>query len=206
MFIKKIILILSIALISSIAKAEETAEKAEIFKVEIIVFENLAQKGWVEEYWPQDIDLINTNRAINTTALSRHSNMLNGAKSRMTRAAGYNILFHKSWLINAQPRSKTQPILINTNPQSAQQSSLNGYLHFYKERFVHVDIKLDLDKKIPTTIKEKFAKQQNIPINELPNFWQFQIKESRKIRSNQLHYIDHPLFGALVQIRWQRDM
>ena len=46
-----------------------------------------------------------------------------------------------------------------------------------------------------------FVQNQNITSRETPTHWRFHLKESRKIIPNELHYIDHPLFGALVKIQ-----
>jgi hypothetical protein len=180
------------------------AEKLPIFKVEIIIFESLALKGWTEEHWPIDIDKIDTKNAIYLPSLPKTSNLLNQQAKKMTRRMGYNILLHKSWLVEAKSEKNARPILLRVEPISEYSSSIDGQLTFYKSRYPHIKLNLELERIIPEKIKEIFSKQQNIELEYLPSFWKFQLKESRKINSNQLHYIDHPLFGALVQIKWQQ--
>ncbi len=170
------------------------------FKVEILVFESLALKGWTEEYWPDNIDMISTNRAKFLKPLPKSQNMLNKQAAKMTGKRGYHTLFHKSWLVQAKSKKHARQILIHNQAGS----TIDGTLKFYKSRYPHVEINLELERKIPERIKQEFSEQQNIAVEDLPKFWRFKIKESRKLKSNELHYIDHPLFGALIQIQWQK--
>lgn len=204
----QILLVLSNLVFISTVKADIKKEKEElsIFKVEVVVFETLAIRGWTEEYWPEDIDILDMNDAITIRTQSKRSNMLNKQVKKMTTEKGYKILFHKTWLLRTRNEENAKKILIEATPENDLQSRLEGYVSFYKSNYPHIVINLDLEHVIPEVVKEKFALQQNIPIDELPHAWRFQIKESRKIKSDQLHYIDHPLFGALVQIQWQKEL
>ena len=196
MFLRKSLLPLFLLSFISIAQAEKPA----VFKVEVIIFESLALKGWTEERWKDDIEMIDLENATYVKPLDSNENMLNEQAKKMTEKKGYHKLFHQSWLVEAKEEKYATPILIQTN----KGSDLDGSIVFYKSRYPHIKLNLELNRRIPSRVKEAFALQQNIEIDELPDKWQFTISEARKLKSNQLHYIDHPIFGALVQIQWQK--
>ncbi len=175
------------------------------FKVEIVVFETLALRGWTEEFWPSNPDIIDTETAVNVDGLPETESMLSEQVEKMTPALGYKVLYHKTWLLNAVPEDEALPLLISVIPEKEGQPRVEGTLLFYKSRYPHVIVNLELERKIPLRIRKKFALHQKMELDQLPEYWRFQIHESRKIKSNQLHYIDHPLFGALVQIQYQPD-
>lgn len=196
MFLKKLVTLLFLITFANFVHAKELP----VFKVEVLVFESLALKGWTEERWKESSEMINTNRAVRRKPLKYSQNMLNQQAQKMTGKKGYHKLFHQSWLVKAKTKRNSRPILI----RASKGSDLEGSIVFYKSRYPHIKLNLELNRRIPNRIKEAFAAQQNIAIEDLPNDWLFTISESRKIKSNQLHYIDHPLFGALVQIQWQQ--
>lgn len=182
------------------------------YTLEVIIFDTYALKSWTEEYWPENLEALNyQDNPFLTDLLSGHTvrdqaNIrnqpleLNSVAQKMTPAKGYKILFHKAWSQDTGSDNQ-MPTLIIESAQGASQ--LAGTVKLYKSRFAHVDFDLRLERRIPERIKTEFLAQQKFnPQDIAPDSWTFQLKESRKIRPNQLHYIDHPLFGILVQLRY----
>lgn len=202
--IYKLLCLFTLLLFSSFAFSDEKPPK---FQIEIVVFETYALKGWTEEYWPADIDIIDTDEAMPEIPLKPESFLLNDEVAKMTPKMGYNILYHSSWIVDALPEDKAKEILI-FRPYDApgSDSRLQGSIKFWKSRFPHVMVNLELEREIPFKVREDFARQHNIEPDLLPDFWHFQIKESRKIKTGQLHYLDHPIFGALVAIKWRPEL
>lgn len=174
------------------------------FQVELIVFESLALKGWTEEYWPENLNIMDLGEDELSTAprVAPKYLMLNNEVSKMTTRIGYHVLFHQAWIVDALPEDQSKPMLVSVLPEDDNDSRLEGTLRFYKSRYPHVVLNLELEHKIPYRIRDEFAKNENLPEDQLPEFWRFQLHESRKINSHQLHYIDHPVFGALVEIKY----
>ena len=91
-----------------------------------------------------------------------------------------------------------------------------GEITPYKNRFLHLDLNLyflekteNIDEALNLEIKSKKYNKNGLFDEELLNIFnaneeifktQYQIKESRKLRSKELHYIDHPKFGVIFQI------
>lgn len=191
--------------VSLTIKAETDAEAPPKYQVEIVVFESLALKGWTEEVWDENPDMIETEDTMVPEPLEESSFMLNEEVSKMTLEKGYRILYHQSWILEGLPEAESTPVLIESLPEEDYNSRLDGTLKFYKSRFAHVRLNLELERKIPLRLREKFAEQQRIELESLPEFWRFQINEARKVKSKELHYFDHPIFGALFKIQYLKE-
>ncbi len=183
-----------------------TYAKAETpnYTIEVIVFENLALKGWTEERWPDEIELPNTDNSVSLSAPQKSRLYLKKRNTQLTTVAekvakNYRILFHQAWSQNAYSPKKTPTVLIEND--RAGSSNLLGTVKLYKTRFAHVQFDLEVEKRIPLKVREAVAENQQVDLDYLPTHWRFNLVESRKIKPGELHYIDHPLFGILVQIR-----
>jgi hypothetical protein len=178
------------------------------YTVEVIVFENFTQKAWTEEFWPADAPLASTQNSFSLLQPARAplwmgqaGKSLTATANKMVSSKGYKILYHQAWSQAAATSAKGSSVLIEAPAQSGSQ--LHGTIKLYKTRFAHVAVDLSLDKIIPTRVRNDFASQQKISSNDLPTHWRFNLKDSRKIKPGELHYIDHPHFGVLVKISTQ---
>ena len=194
----------SLFLISGQANAKTAS-----YKIEVIVFENLNLKGWTEEYWPEDIELPVTQGS--TSVFTRNQKPLWISKrnrellssAQQLNKKGYRVIFHQAWSQSAYANKNSPTVLIENNLGVG--SNLLGTVRLYKTRFAHVDVDLEFERRIPEKILEAFAQNQKLSSDQLPTHWRFNLKESRKIKPGELHYIDHPLFGALIKIHKYED-
>lgn len=168
--------------------SSDIAGQEDIYTVEIVLFKQ-ANPGVNQEAWPMDFMPSDYSDA---TALRQHDGMpmslgetlartdfaLNGEADRLSRN-GYAVLYHNSWVQKFSPNSKTKLVLTDPN------LGMEGTLNIERQRFLHVypDIRLDLRSSLG----------QNAPI--------VRMQESRRMRSSELHYIDHPVLGMLVLFR-----
>lgn len=195
-----LLITLSLLLSSQIVKAETPT-----YKIEVIVFENMSLKGWTEEYWPEDIELPVTSQSTSVYNQNkkplwiRSSSQELGNHAAKMRRNGYRVIFHEAWTQLAYPNKKSHKVLIEGSNNYG--SNLLGTVRLYKTRYAHVDFDLELERRIPAKVLETFVQNQKLSTHDtLPAHWRFNLKESRKIRPGELHYLDHPIFGALVQI------
>ncbi len=192
--------LLSLTLFSSVSFAASTP----VYKIEVIVFESLNLKGWTEEYWPEDTALPDTSNSTNLFSNNkkplwiRNSGKELSGKANILNKKGYRVLFHQAWTQAAYPNKNAPKVLIESSSQYG--SNMLGTVRLYKTRFAHVDFDLELERRIPSKIMDSFAENQNLASNSLPSKWRFNLKESRKIRPGELHYLDHPLFGVIVKV------
>jgi len=174
------------------------------YKIEVIVFESLATKGWTEEYWPDEIETPSTQNSTSVFTrnqkplwINKRNHSLDGAARKLNKK-GYRVIAHQAWSQVAYPKKNAPTVLIEND--QGKGSNLLGTVRLYKTRYAHVDFDLEFERRIPGKILQAFVQNQKIASDEIPTHWRFVLKESRKIKPGELHYIDHPLFGVLVQI------
>lgn len=93
----------------------------------------------------------------------------------------YRVMLHRRWVQPAEPKSSGPAVALTTWDRE-----LDGTLKFYLSRFLHVELNL-LFQPQTTAIGGDAAPS-------------YVISEQRRVRSNDLHYFDHPKFGALVRV------
>ena len=116
-------------------------------------------------------------------------------------------ILHRRWLAPIPDRDQPQPIHIESETDPAAPLTLNGlakiegfievtvarYLHFAPTLWYHAD-NLGL-APIALPASSNFAQGVDIPSGSY-----MQLVESRRMRSGELHYLDHPKFGIVVRI------
>ena len=132
---------------------------------------------------------------------------LNREASRVARSGIGRVLFHGRWLQDLPDRESPDPILIRAGerlqvPWQVQELvgsvgvTLGRYLHFQAELFLHgpgfgllpTGAALDADGKA------------ELQVRPLPGPRYMVLSESRRMRSGELHYLDHPKLGVIVRI------
>ncbi len=108
---------------------------------------------------------------------------------RLQRSAGYRPLLYRAW---RQPglgrtRAKAVHLMARDTPESdaLRRPRIDGWLRLRSSHFLHVDTDLVLY------------------IGDLPhsgNAELVRLTETRRVRLNEVHYLDNPLFGVLVKI------
>lgn len=92
----------------------------------------------------------------------------------------YRILTHQRWTQTAEAKSATRPVRISDAGQK-----LDGVFRFYLSRFLHVEMNLVLQDGASPNPGET-------PV--------YRLQEHRRVRTQELHYFDHPKFGVLVRV------
>ena len=134
---------------------------------------------------------------------------------RLTRGNRHRILWHKRWLEALPQRGRSRPVLVQTGPLSDGIFELEGSLGVSVGRYLHLDAELWLHE--PAVMIEPVPQseaQDGPPVEdlsaqldvELPPFMAESLryralKERRRLKSDELHYLDHPRFGMLVIIQ-----
>ncbi|SIN91247.1 Peptidoglycan-binding protein, CsiV [Sulfurivirga caldicuralii] len=132
-------------------------------------------------------------------AVPTEHSLLQKAVERLSPQKGYRIVSHYSWIQPAINKKQALDFTILGNTPFGD--ALTGQVRFYKNRHGHIELSLDMERRIPQKIREAFARHEGLEPDELPDTWTFHLSETRKVKSNEWHYFDHPLFGALAVIR-----
>ena len=135
----------------------------------------------------------------------------------LRRSSRFTALSHQSWV---QPiGSEPTPVLVQAGQRYDDRFEVSGTLSFSRSRFLHVQTNLwytifeprssesnpflpgfqsNLSNEVllqyPELVKVERERGQYFAAKTHLMF------QSRRMRSNELHYIDHPLFGIVVRI------
>ena len=135
----------------------------------------------------------------------------------LRRSSGFTVLSQQSWV---QPiGSEPTPILVQTGQRYDDRFEVEGTLSFTRSRFLHLQTDLwytvfeprsgesnpfiagfqsNLSDEIlsqhPELVKVERERGQYFAARQHP------MSQSRRMRSGELHYIDHPLFGIVARI------
>ena len=126
---------------------------------------------------------------------------------RVERTGLGRVLFHGRWLQAVPPRETPDPILIQAGEQlhyPVQVRELEGtvsvtlgrYLHFRAELFFHAP-GLGL---IPVTARMTSDGTEVLDQPRPPAHSYMMLSESRRMRSKETHYLDHPKLGVVIRI------
>ncbi|MFN2308841.1 MAG: CsiV family protein [Gammaproteobacteria bacterium] len=186
---------------------------AENYAVEIVIFSSLHSDDG-EEQWPLPASFPASDQALalgeGGTRTTDGARSLQAIADSLGRSNAYRPLLHWRWVQPGLARAQARPVRVQvpagsalplkqpaagmSSPrssselqrlyaspgQSANLSLLDGTVSLTLARYLHLAV--DLIFTDPAT---------GVPVR---------LKESRRMRSNELHYLDHPRFGVLVQV------
>ena len=172
------------------------------YVVEIIVFDTPGNEGLDVEHWPADPGALSIEDAAGLAPgggarafrrLDRAGLSLNRVRNTLRRSARYRPLLHTGWRAPGLPRNAARPAYIGARLADTGNGddppAVYGTVKVSVGRYLHVE--LDLLYRLSGA--DVAAAPEGTPT------W-FRLRAERRMRSRELHYIDHPLFGALVRI------
>lgn len=137
------------------------------------------------------------------------------------------VLYHQSWLepIQSKKRASAHSLTLSLENEDDPVIKINGELTLYRSRYLHIDTDFYVQHYDKTTPNQTIENEQENtvqetasttnPLNAIINNEQSnknmeqatvltpiraaQIKLSRRMRSNELHYIDHPMLGIVIK-------
>ena len=150
----------------------------------------------------------------------RDDNLMKEFKDLIRRSRYFRFIGEQSWYQPIPTKDNSFEIFIDSSIERG--SRIYGFLRPYKGRYLHTDIEIFLAEKIQEdeilSIEESDNTNPNIEgylfnntglelqKKSLPNLQEeelmpiFQLKESRRLRSGEINYFDHPKFGLLLLI------
>lgn len=145
---------------------------------------------------------------------------LREAFQHLRRIDRYRPLFHEVWQQPMQSRGRSPAILITGGDAYGSHFELEGTIKLSVERYLHIDTDLWLHRFEPN-----FGQTSTFQVPELPtntgtdimlgdSYSPFSLiidepynvartvtlRQSRRMRSGEIHYLDHPLFGVIVLV------
>lgn len=193
---KNSLIFVALLLLPTLAMAKESstaanASPSRVYEIEVMVFQNIQNELEGNELWTNErinMELKDIDKAIGVTALPREDSDLMKAHEKLDTDSSYRVLVHKQWIQNADPQSSARLVRL-----ASDDGELDGTFKFFISRFLHVNLNLIF---LQSESKSIFQGAEDDSQQAA-----YQLRERRRIRSNEIQYFDHPKFGALVQIK-----
>jgi len=164
------------------------AQAASWYTIELVLFSRGVSPAASGEIWPHSSGNLNWQSEQAGNYAPASPGRLSAAKLALNRR-GLTPLVHTAWRQPVYNRSSARPFYIRSDRDiSPGTPLLEGMVKVSVNRYLHVDLDLLLRGAATGT-------------DQLPGGFQtFRFNEHRRMRSKELHYIDHPLMGMLIQI------
>ena len=130
---------------------------------------------------------------------------------KLKRSKNYRVIGKNSWFQEVKNEVLAPSVFVQTKIDNG--NMVFGEIKVYKKRFLHVDLNLyfgkessdsvNLEKEIELKELGKNNEFKSTKLNLFENLnlnFLYQINHSRKVRSREVHYVDHPKFGVLFEI------
>lgn len=140
-------------------------------QVELIVFQQQAPTSELFEQTATEI------APVNRYAQAKASKKtLQNTYNKLRRSDAYRPFYYQSWRISVASNSVSLPIDV-----SEPDIDLNGWIKIQREYLLHVIVDLEFS---PTESADVI----------------YGLNEKRRVLLNEVHYLDHPKFGAIVKV------
>ncbi len=162
-----------------------------------------------EDDTPSDIESIPTlevNKSVFEIDSAREFS-LSAEVSKIARSRDFRVISTKSWFQFIKDKDAAELIFIDSD--FFKGTRIFGFFQLYKERFLHFNTKLYLSELDPLFTQDErlmvgknvFNEEKELDIYEEKNQKVlYEVVHSKKFRSGELHYVDHPKFGMLIML------
>jgi hypothetical protein len=216
------LLLAAVALVPVVAPAQE--EEPPRFAVEVILF--LQPEAGAGEWWPQrapapDAQRLGALQSDAVRALPASDFELVRIRNALEASPGYQVLGHIGWIQPGWDRPQAEAVVLPLEwspPAAAEQpfafvpadTRLLGTIRVYRGRFLHV--RTDL-RYYPRGVPARPQLQPvpgsdpvtglttRLPAHQDDGLIVYPIVQERRISSDDLHYLDHPALGMLIEVR-----
>lgn len=149
------------------------------------------------------------------TILPANQSDLTQAATKLARNKHYRVLLNISWLQPLKRLGKSVTVhifggqaydnsgstlsLLPSDPTALSSNAIweiNGLITLRLTRFIDTDFNLLFS--LPTSVINQYTSSDNL-YNVQNDFGYFQLLQKRRMRSNELNYIDFPMYGVLIK-------
>jgi len=161
------------------------------YTVEVVLFTRNTSPGASGEVWSKAAGELNweSERVTDYATVPQGSWRLTGAKQALKRAGGLTPIIHTAWQQPVYGRKSARSSYLKSDREITPGTPLvEGMVKVSVSRYLHVNLDLLL-RGAPAGANRLAG-----------GFQTFRFDEHRRMRSRELHYIDHPLMGMLILI------
>lgn len=174
------------------AAAAAPTDRDSLYEVEVLVFEN--RHAPVDDGSTLDAKSAATipglDDAIVPGAPTTGGYLLADSAAQLEKGGQYRVLFHQRWSQPMDAKSGVKARRITGNSRTGD-TELDGLVKVYLSRYLHADVQLVLKDRQATG---GFAG------GERTGAVFHRIDEQRRVKSQEVHYYDHPRFGVLLTV------
>lgn len=193
------LLFMIIAVVSAPAVIAETDDLSRGYEIELLIFRNLVEADG-GEVWPVDYsdwfeesadsEQADTPARAAANWLPKSRFRLTAQRNALARSAPYRPIAHFAWRQSVTDRQRAKPLEVPAGNRNPERAYVDGLVRVSVERYLHLDLNLRLH--LPATTTEAAALEYGVP--------EIRLRQKRRMRSNELHYFDHPRFGVIALI------
>jgi hypothetical protein len=200
------------------------------YDVEVIVFAYSSDTGVQEEQWPIDPGTPDVSNSVSLISRDNNAErlpgqinefetlpfkLLSGSLRKLQRSSQHRVIYARAWRLPDLPSRRSPPVRIRAGKRYTPDGSVapfiptgvntpssvemvNNALYELDGRIkVSVSKFLDVDADLLYRRHVTLPDATGVPVNE---FRKFRLTEFRRMKSNSIHYLDHPLFGVVIGI------
>ena len=126
--------------------------------------------------------------------------MLEPALKHIQRRDDMKVIWHQAWVEPIQEREKSilHPLNIELEEEDLK-IHLSGDFSLSLSRYLHIHSNLNMQHSV-RQMTEPDAEAEATPLSTWQPLRAAHIQQNRRMRSSELHYLDHPMLGIMVQI------
>jgi hypothetical protein len=211
---KRLITVILLFLIVSQTHADDitAAKDLKEYDVEIIIFEDAHARYLRSEIWDQKTKT-NKQQSVRTKTSKINATGFKSIKpailkkqyNRINSSSEYNVLFYGAWRQAGLDKSEAFEIDINklkSRHTDKSENTLTGTFKLVLARYLHIYNQLNYQRKRTETTGSAENEKSSAALNNdmVPSNGLYPLNSHARMRSKELHYIDHPLVGMLIQI------
>lgn len=175
-----------------------------IYSIELIVFEQKNAVGLTAEHWSNDdVVLPMFDEAMEANIAAGNERKLSDIARKLNTSPAYRVLFHTTWKQAAVDSSAAKGVRLSnerklTGDNANPVYEVEGIANLSAGRFLHLNLNLVFSKLMQESLNP--SPSMNGATQPPESLRRFQLKESRRVKSKELHFFDHPLFGVIAYV------
>ena len=205
---------LALCLLSTSALASDVG-----YEVEIILFEDVSGVFDHTEHWAAEAALVDKQapdalikvdpreaRADDYTLLKPDQYRLSRQAEKLEKHPDYRVLVHSAWKQKGLDKDQVFALPLDSRTTPAPEDAgtaaadyVTGNITLIMSRYLHVQSKLQLvrpNQALPVPVSQ--PAEGEFPVAQPLQTQTYTINFERRMRSREVHYLDHPLVGLIV--------
>jgi len=205
-FINRTLVLILLQTLSSAIYADETG-----YEVELIVFEDVNGRYIRSEDWSYN-DMLNNTKEVEPKSVKPDPQYKQlewkGAKlasnlERLQNNSNFRVLVNKRWKQTGLDREHAFNISLNSSElESEPKTSLSESTESIQnnDSFINGNVKLIMSRYLHFNVNLQYNRPQAVQTGEITQIQNMvlPVVNERRMRSREVHYIDHPLVGIVV--------